>query len=136
MGIPCATIQNTAGDEGTSEHVNREDQQISQPQNFKADMLSEDEEDMSELEGDKLLESLKVWMEAETEQDGEDGRETTAYAFSCQNFTVSSILLNISGLLKSIFTIIVIIHLFNSLKENMSKALALVNALIIWKWKH
>ena len=45
------TIWNTAGDEGTSEHVNREDQANSPPSNFKADLLSEDdEEDISQKE--------------------------------------------------------------------------------------
>ena len=49
--FPVPTIWNTAGDEGTSEHVNREDQANSPPSNFKADLLSEDdEEDISQKE--------------------------------------------------------------------------------------
>lgn len=81
---PALTIQSTAGNKDTSEHVDRENKQYSPPSNFKADiprsdtdhqdLLSEDKEDMSELKQDELSESLKAWIEAETGQDGgEDG---------------------------------------------------------------
>ena len=36
--------------------------------------MIEDEEDMSELEGEELLQSLKAWIEAETEGNGEEDK--------------------------------------------------------------
>ena len=42
--------------------------------------MIEDEEDMSELKGEELLQSLKAWIEAETEGHGEeDNEESSAY---------------------------------------------------------
>lgn len=90
IGLPAPSVQNALDDEEILVHINEQDPDNSPPSvpemntqrsgTDHQDPLDEDEEDMLELEGEELLESLNAWIEGDSEdKEGEGNDEPSAY---------------------------------------------------------